>query len=217
MKLLFDLFPVILFFVSYYKASLLIANTPIGQWIDPSQPAHIAATIVATSIAIAASFLQVGWYWMKHRRFEKMHVFSLVIISVLGGLTIYIGNPAFIQWKPTILNWAFASILIVSHTFFSKNLIKSLMGTQISLPVQIWNRLNWSWVIFFIISGLANLYVAFYYRTDLDAETRMNFWVSFKLFGLMGLTFAFAIGQAFYLSRHIQNPDEHAENQQPKV
>lgn len=206
MKLLFDLFPVILFFVSYYKADLLIANTPIGQWIDPAQPAHIAATIVATSIAIVASFLQVGWYWMKHRRFEKMHVFSLVIISVLGGLTIYIGDPAFIQWKPTLLNWAFAVILIGSQLFLGKNLIKSMMGEQISLPTPIWNRLNWSWVIFFFISGLANLYVAFYYRTDLDAETRMNFWVSFKLFGLMGLTFAFAIGQAFYLSRHMQNP-----------
>jgi intracellular septation protein len=208
MKLLFDLFPVILFFFSYYKAGLLIANTPIGQWIDPAQPAHIAATIVATSIAIIASFLQVSWYWMKHRRFEKMHVFSLVIISVLGGLTIYIGDPAFIQWKPTLLNWLFAIILTASQLFAGKNLIKSMMGEQITLPQPVWNRLNWSWVIFFIISGLANLYVAFYYRTDLDAETRMNFWVSFKLFGLMGLTFVFAIGQAFYLSRHMQQHED---------
>ena len=144
MKLLFDLFPVILFFVSYYKADLLIANTPIGQWIDPSQPTHIAATIVATGIAIVASFLQVSWYWMKHRRFEKMHLFSLVIISLLGGLTIYIGDPAFIQWKPTLLNWLFAAILITSRLFAGKNLIKSMMGEQISLPQPIWNRLNWS-------------------------------------------------------------------------
>lgn len=208
MKLLFDLFPVILFFFSYYKAHLLIAHTPIGQWIDPAQPAHIAATLVATSIAIIASFLQVGWYWMKHRRFEKMHLFSLGIISILGGLTIYIGDPAFIQWKPTLLNWLFAVILTGSQLILGKNLIKSMMGGQISLPTPIWNRLHWSWVIFFLLSGLANLYVAFYYRTDLDAETRMNFWVSFKLFGLMGLTFVFAIGQAFYLSRHMQHHED---------
>lgn len=208
MKLLFDLFPVILFFVSYYKAPLLIAHTPIGQWIDPTQPTHIAATIVATGIAIAASTLQVSWYWMKHRRFEKMHVFSFAIISILGGLTIYIGDPAFIQLKPTLLNWAFAAILLTSHYVFKKNLIHSMMNAQINLPQPIWNRLNLSWVIFFILSGLINLYVAFYYRTDLDAETRMNFWVSFKLFGLMGLTIVFAIGQAVYLSRHMQTGED---------
>lgn len=208
MKLLFDLFPVILFFFSYYKAHLLIAHTPIGQWIDPAQPAHIAATIVATSIAIIASFLQVGWYWMKHRRFEKMHLFSLGMISVLGGLTIYIGNPAFIQWKPTLLYWLFATILLGSQYFAGKNLIQKMIGTQISLPQFVWNRLNLIWVLFFIITGFANLYVAFYYRTDLDAETRMNFWVSFKLFGLTGLMVLFVIGLGFYISRHAQENED---------
>ena len=83
-----------------------------------------------------------------------------------------------------------------------------MMNAQINLPQPIWNRLNLLWVIFFILSGLINLYVAFYYRTDLDAETRMNFWVSFKVFGLMGLTIVFAIGQAVYLSRHMQTGED---------
>jgi intracellular septation protein len=208
MKLLFDLFPVILFFVSYNKAALLIKHTPIGQWIDPSQPEHIAATIVATAIAIAASFIQVGLVWLKKRRVENIHAFSLVMITVLGGLTIYIGNPAFIQWKPTLLNWLFAVVLLISHHVFGKNLIQKMMGAQISLPAYIWNRLNLAWVIFFIISGLANLYVAFFYGLDLDAKTRMDIWVDFKLFGLMGLTFVFAIGQAFYLARHMQHSEQ---------
>ena len=212
MSQFFEIHPTILFFVTYNKAPLLIAHTPIGQWIDPSQPAYISATIVATGVAIVASFIQVSWSWLKHQRFEKMHLFSFAMIAGLGGLTIYIGNPTFIQWKPTALNWLFASILIGSQLFMHKNLIKSMLGQQIVLPQPIWNRLNWAWAIFFIISGCLNLYVAFYYRTDLDAETRMNFWVSFKLFGLLGLTVLFAIGQAFYLSRHMQTAEPEAEN-----
>lgn len=208
MKLLFDLFPVILFFISYNKADLLLNQTPLGQWIDASQPEHIAATLVATVVAIAASFIQVTLVWLKHHRVENMHIFSLVIITVLGGLTIYIGNPAFIQWKPTLINWLFAAILLGSRYLLRKNLIEKMMGAQISLPVPVWNRLNLAWALFFIFSGLANLYVAFYYGLDLDDKTRMDIWVNFKLFGLMGLTLVFAIAQAFYLARHMQQTEQ---------
>lgn len=208
MKLLFDLFPVILFFISYNKADLLLNQTPLGQWIDASQPEHIAATLVATVVAIAASFIQVTLVWLKHHRVENMHIFSLVIITVLGGLTIYIGNPAFIQWKPTLINWLFAAILLGSRYLLNKNLIEKMMGAQISLPVPVWNRLNLAWALFFIFSGLANLYVAFYYGLDLDDKTRMDIWVNFKLFGLMGLTLVFAIAQAFYLARHMQQTEQ---------
>lgn len=208
MKFLYDLFPVILFFVSYYKADLILDNTPAGHWIDPTQPAHIAATILATSIAIIASFVQVSGFWLKHRRFEKMHIFSLVMISVLGGLTIYIGDPAFIQWKPTVLNWAFAVAFLSSQFIGKKNLVERMMAHQISLPESVWTRLNISWIAFFILSGVANLYVAFYYATDLDAKTRMDNWVNFKLYGLMGMTLVFMVLQAIYLSRHIQEPAE---------
>ena len=208
MKLLYDLFPIILFFVTYHNADALVENTPLGNLVDASQPEVIVATILATGIAIIASFIQVGGFWLKNRRFEKMHLFSLAIISVLGGITILFGNPAFIQWKPTVLNWAFAVVFLGSQYIGSKNIMHRMIGGQIELPEHVWIRLNWSWVIFFIISGIANLYVAFYYGLELDEKTRMDIWVNFKLFGLMGMTFAFVIAQAFYMARYIKETPE---------
>jgi intracellular septation protein len=208
MKLLFDFFPIILFFVSYYQAHFLIENTFIGQLVDPAKPDFINATILATAVAIAASFVQVGIHWFKTHRFERMHIFSLVLISVLGGITIFLGNPAFIQWKPTILNWLFAVVFLGSMVVGEKPIIERMMGEHIALPKPVWKTLNLSWVGFFFISGAANLYVAFYYNLEATPESRMDAWVNFKLFGLMGLTIAFVILQSIYLSRHIIEDDE---------
>jgi intracellular septation protein len=207
MKLLFDFFPIILFFVSYYQASFLVENTFIGQLINPEKPEFITATIVATSIAIIASFIQVGYHWLKTHKFERMHLFSLALITILGGITIYLGNPAFIQWKPTVLNWLFAVVFLFSMFIGDRPIIQRMMGEQIKLPENVWKTLNLSWVAFFCISGAANLYVAFYYNLQADAGDRMDTWVNFKLFGLMGLTIAFVILQAIYLSRHISEDD----------
>jgi len=208
MKLLFDFFPIILFFVSYYQAHFLIENTFIGQLVDPAKPDFINATILATAVAIIASFVQVAIHWFKTHRFERMHIFSLVLISVLGGITIFLGNPAFIQWKPTILNWLFAVVFFGSMFVGEKSIIERMMGEHIALPKPVWKTLNLSWVAFFFISGAANLYVAFYYNLDATPEARMDAWVNFKLFGLMGLTIAFVILQSIYLSRHIIEKDE---------
>lgn len=161
------------------------------------------ATIIATGIAITASFIQVAGFWLKHKRFERMHIFSLVLISGLGGITIAFGDPAFIQWKPTVLNWVFAGAFLGSQFVGKQSLVQRMMGGQITLPDPVWFKLNISWVLFFIASGFANLYVAFYYATELDEKTRMDFWVNFKLFGLMGMTLVFVIAQAFYLSRYM--------------
>ncbi len=127
MKLLFDFFPIILFFVSYYQASFLVENTFIGQLINPEKPEFITATIIATGIAIAASFVQVAVHWFNTRKFERMHIFSLVLISVLGGITIFLGNPAFIQWKPTVLNWLFAGVFFSSMFVGEKSIIQRMM------------------------------------------------------------------------------------------
>jgi intracellular septation protein len=208
MKLLFDFFPIILFFVSFYQAKFLIDNTFIGSLINPERPDHINATIVATGIAIVASFIQVGYSWLKSHKIQRMHVFSLVLITVLGGITILIGDPAFIQWKPTVLNWAFALAFLLSIFIGEKNLVERMMGSQLDLPDYVWTRLNLSWVAFFLISGAANLYVAFYYDREALPEARMEAWVDFKLFGLMGLTIIFVILQAIYLSRFIEEQEE---------
>ena len=212
MKLLFDFFPIILFFVSYYQAHFLIDNTFIGQLIDPAKPDFIAATIVATAMAIVASFIQVAIHWFNTHKFERMHIFSLVLITVLGSITIFLGNPAFIQWKPTVLNWLFAGVFLGSMLIGEKPIIARMMGEHIELPENVWRTLNLSWVTFFFISGAANLYVAFYYNLAAPDEARMDTWVNFKLFGLMGLTIAFVILQALYLSRHISEDDLNNNN-----
>ena len=212
MKLLFDFFPIILFFVSYYQASFLIDNTFIGQLIDPAKPDFIAATIVATAMAIVASFIQVGIHWFNTHKFERMHIFSLVLITVLGSITIFLGNPSFIQWKPTVLNWLFAGVFLGSMHVGEKPIIQRMMGEHIELPEKVWSTLNLSWVTFFFISGAANLYVAFYYNIGAPADARMDTWVNFKLFGLMGLTIGFVILQALYLSRHISEDDLNGKN-----
>lgn len=211
MKLLFDFFPIILFFLSYHQAEFLINNSFIGQLINPEKPDYLAATLVATGIAIVASFIQVGYNLIKEHKVEKMHLISLALITVLGGVTIMFGNPAFVQWKPTVLNWLFALVFFASIFIGEKTLVQRAMGGQLELPDAVWTRLNMAWVVFFLISGAANLYVAFYYGLDRDEATRMDFWVNFKLFGLMGLTLIFVILQAIYLARYLEQDDAKAE------
>ncbi len=211
MKLLFDFFPIILFFISYYQAKFLIADTFVGQLVNLDKPEFINATIIATAVAIIASFIQVSYNWFSQHKLEKMHLFSLAIITILGSVTIMLGNPAFIQWKPTVINWLFAIVFFFSQFVGKKPIIQRTMEQQIELPEPIWKRLNLAWVIFFFISGAANLYVAFYYRTDLTAKVRMDTWVDFKLFGLMGLTIAFVILQALYLARHMTPVEEESK------
>jgi intracellular septation protein len=208
MKLLFDFFPIILFFVSFYQAKFLIDSTFIGNLVNPERPEHINATIIATGIAIVATFIQVGYNWFSRRKIERIHIFSLALITVLGGITIVLADPAFIQWKPTVLNWAFAAAFFLSIFIGEKNLVERMMGSQLDLPDYVWTRLNLSWVAFFLISGTANLYVAFYYDVEAQPDARMETWVNFKLFGLMGLTIIFVILQAIYLARFIQEEEE---------
>lgn len=212
MKLLVDFFPIILFFITYHQAGVLTSVPAIGNLFSPTTHETVVATMLATAVAIVASFIQVGGYWLKSHKVEKMHLFSLALITILGGITIAFGDPAFIQWKPTVLNWVFAGAFLASQFIGKKSLVHRMMGSQISLPENIWKRLNLSWVAFFFISGLANIYVAFYYATELDEKTRMDTWVNFKLFGLLGLTLIFIIAQAFYLAKYITPVEETVEN-----
>ena len=180
MKFLFDLFPVILFFAAFKLADIY----------------------VATGVAIAASFAQVGWLKLRRRRVEPMLWASLAIIAVFGGATLALRDETFIKWKPTVLYWLFGAVLAGGSLFFRRNLIRAVMGAEIRLPEAIWARLNWSWVLFFVFMGAANLFVAFNYPTDL--------WVNFKLFGGTGLMLLFVIGQALFLARNVQEgkPEE---------
>ncbi len=186
MKFLFDFFPIVLFFIAY----------------------KLHGMYVATAVIIAASALQVSIHWFRHRRFEKMHIITLLLVVVLGGATLILHDENFIKWKPTVVNWLFAITFLGSHFFGEKTVIQRMLDSNIALPSPVWKRLNISWTAFFILMGVLNLYVAFYYRLDLSDQARNDNWVNFKLFGMMGLTLAFTIAQAFYLARHMQDKDE---------
>jgi len=174
MKFLFDLFPVILFFIAF----------------------KIYGIFVATAVAIAGTFLQIGWVWFRHRKVDTMLWVSLVIVTFFGGATLLLQDETFIKWKPTVLYWLFAGILAGGALFMKKNLMKSLLSEQMQLPDVAWTRMNWSWVGFFTFMGFANLAVAYSFSTDT--------WVNFKLFGGIGLMLAFVLVQGMLLSKYIE-------------
>jgi intracellular septation protein len=219
MKLLIDFFPVLLFFAAFKLYDIY----------------------VATAVAIAASVVQVGWVWLRHRRTETMHLVTLGLLVVFGGLTIALQDRTFIMWKPSIVNWLFAAVFLGSHFVGERPLVERMMSHAVEVPSRIWRRLNLLWTGFFIFSGLANLFVANGFFTAeqaliaaagpaeidlktcrealsgelldlcMNARSREETWVNFKLFGMMGLTIAFVVAQAFYLARHIQDPDNSTE------
>ena len=174
MKFLYDFFPILLFFVAYKLYDIY----------------------VATAVAIAAAAIQTLAFWLKHRRFEKMHLVTFFLLLVFGGLTIFLHDPTFIKWKPTVINWLFAAVFIGSHWIGDRPLVERMMSHAIKAERPVWLRLSWMWIVFFSGIGLLNLYVAYNYS---EAT-----WVNFKLFGIMGLTLAFALVQAVYMARHMK-------------
>lgn len=177
MKLFFDLFPVILFFVVY----------------------KFFGIYAATSVAIIATIAQIAWAKFKHGKVDGSLIASGVIIVVFGGATLLLHDESFIKWKPSILYWFFTVALIGSNLLFSKNLIRSLMEKQISMPDNIWNKLNLAWGLFFLLLGFINLYVAHHFSTDT--------WVNFKLFGTTGLMLVFIVGQSLAINKYIIEKD----------
>jgi len=172
MKLLYDIFPVLLFFVAY----------------------KVADIYVATGVAIAAAVGQALWSRYRTGKVQRMQLLSLGLLVVLGGVTIAFRNEAFIKIKPTAVNWLFAAIFMGSQWFSQQPATQRLMGKAMKAPDAIWRRLNTAWAVFFILAGGLNLLVAFNFSTET--------WVNFKLFGLISLTLLFAVAQAFYLARH---------------
>ena len=204
MKVLFDLLPVIFFFVAYTgakhapdSAAAVVSSLLSGLGMNGAVDAEQAPLLLATAVAIVATFAQVGWLLVRRRKVDNMLWISLAIIVVLGGATLALRDPTFIKWKPTVLYWTFAAVLLGASLFLKKNLIRTMMQGQLSLPDAIWTRLNLSWVAFFVLMGVINLYVAYNYSEST--------WVSFKLFGGIGLMIAFVVVQGLMLSRFLES------------
>lgn len=178
MKLLFDLFPVILFFIAFKAFNIY----------------------VATAVAIVATVLQIAWTKWRHGKVDVMLWVSFAIIGVFGGATLLLHDETFIKWKPTVLYWLFSVILLLSNLLFNKNLMRALLHEKIALPLHVWHRLNLTWSLFFALLGFINLYVAFTYSTDA--------WVNFKLFGFTALMVAFILGQSVWLAKYVDEKKE---------
>lgn len=179
-KFLFDLFPLILFFVAYRYADIY----------------------TATAVAIAASVAQFIWLRATGKRIEMTHWINLSVIVIFGGATLWLQSDVFIKWKPTVLYWLFGGALLGARLLFGRNLMRRLLGAQIELSDTAWDKLNLSWALFFLAAGAINLFVAF------SGHFTESQWVSFKVFGLMGLLLVFVIGQSLWLGKHMQQPEQ---------
>ncbi|MEE2731482.1 MAG: inner membrane-spanning protein YciB [Pseudomonadota bacterium] len=193
MKQFFDFFPVMLFVVAYYMSKDMI---------------------LSTKVLLAASVVQIAVFWLWKRTVEKMHLGTFVVVLVMGSLTIFLDDPIFIIWKPSIVNWSVATVLLVS-LLIKKNLVrkaaegflKQTPHLSLNMPESKWAPMCLIWVLYFIALGVINLFVYFTYGED--------FWVTFKLVGFTIINIAFFIGQFVYLSRYITEikPDNNQESQ----
>ncbi|WP_419535789.1 septation protein A [Endozoicomonas sp.] len=191
MKQIIDFIPLILFFV-VYKMDPRTVTLGANEF-------ELGGPFSATLVLMVASILVYGSLYLKNRTLEKSHVVTLAAVVLFGGMTLAFHDEAFLKWKAPIVNWIFAVAFLGSQFIGEKTLLERMMGHAMTLPEGIWLKMNISWVIFFILLGAANLFVAFTFH---------DIWVDFKVFGSLILTFLFVIGQFLVISKHIQTEEK---------
>lgn len=210
MKFFLDLLPVILFFVSFKWADG--HKEQVAAWLTEHLGFAVSGGVVgvteapvllATVVVILATVLQIGILKVLRKPVDKMLWASLGIVVVLGGLTLWFHDETFIKWKPTVIYWLMGAGLLVTEVILGRKMLRQMMGGQVDAPDAVWRNLGWAWVVFFALMGVLNLYVAFNYPLDT--------WVSFKMWGSLGLTLGFTLAQGVYLSRHMVEPEPTTE------
>lgn len=205
MKFLFELFPVILFFITlkfaekHHEAGNILGQILHQVGLDTPVKAELVPIMLATVVVIVASLAQILWIKLRHGNVSKTLLFSAALVTIMGGLTLYLQNALFIKWKPTLLYWGTAIAFILAERFWNKNFIRIMLEKDIQLPNNIWVQLNAAWALFFILMGSLNLWVAFNFSTDT--------WATFKLFGTFGLMIVFTIAQSIYIGKFTK-PEE---------
>ncbi|MDC0609669.1 septation protein A [Vibrio sp.] len=172
MKQLIDFIPLIIFFALYKLYDIY----------------------VATGALIVASAIQIVVTYFLYKKVEKVQLITFVLVAVFGGMTIFLHDDNFIKWKVTIVYLVFAIGLAVSH-MMGKSAIKGMLGKELELPDAVWTKVNWAWVLFFVVCAIINVYVAF--RLPLDV------WVNFKVFGLLVATLVYTLLTGIYIYKHI--------------
>jgi len=154
---------------------------------------------VATGVLIVVVVAQVTVEWVRHRKVSSMLLVTAVLVLVFGGLTLIIHDKIFLQWKFSIVNWLFSAAFLASHFFGDRPLVQRIMGENVTLERGQWLRLSWAWIIYFLVMGCLNLYVAYNFEESV--------WVNFKLYGTIGLTVLFALAQGFWLASKMQQTE----------
>jgi len=187
-KQFIDFIPLLLFFIVFKLDPRTVEFA--GQSIE------LGGIFSATGVLIASSVVVYGSLFAVQKRLEKGQWLTLAACLLFGGMTLAFHSETFLKWKAPVVNWLFALGFAGSHWIGDKLLIQRMMGHAISLPAPVWRNLNLAWIAFFLIAGSANLFVAF---------TFQSIWVDFKVFGSLGMTLLFLVGQGIYLSRHLHD------------
>lgn len=178
MKTLLDLIPLIIFFIFYKTYDIFVASGAL----------------------IFSSLFVLALVWIKYRKIETMMLVSTIIVVVLSSMTLIFHSDIFIKWKVTIIYFLFSAALLVGQWIFKKTLIQRVLGKELSLPDHIWSRMNLYWALFFLICGITNIYIAFWFP--------LSIWVNFKVFGLTAATFLFTLLTVGYIYRHLAQTDK---------
>jgi len=187
-KQFIDFIPLLLFFIVFKLDPRTVEFA--GQSIE------LGGIFSATGVLIASSVVVYGTLFAVQKRLEKGQWLTLAACLLFGSMTLAFHSETFLKWKAPVVNWLFALGFAGSHWIGDKLLIQRMMGHAISLPTPVWRNLNLAWIAFFLIAGSANLFVAF---------TFQSIWVDFKVFGSLGMTLLFLVGQGIYLSRHLHD------------
>jgi intracellular septation protein len=175
-KMILDFAPLIAFFAAYKFRDLYWATGTL-----------VVFTLVSLAITYALT-----------RKIARFPLYTALLATLMGGLTLYLQNDLFIKMKPTVANLIFAAIL-GGGLFMNRLFLKDLMGSALEMPEEAWRHLTWRWTGFFIFLAGANEVV---WRTMSEAT-----WVNFKVFGMIGLTVLFALANAPYMARFMPKED----------
>jgi intracellular septation protein len=201
MKVLIYFLPIVLFVATFLVveghqaviSALIRQHLGGAVWGGDVNTAKVPV-LLATMAVMVLAMAQAAWLTATRRKVDPLWWIVIGLALLFGAITLWVHNPAFEKWKPSVLYWAMGTALWISPLLFGKNLLKSLLGERLTLPHKLWHRLNFAWVAFFAAMGLLNLWVAHAYSVDT--------WANFKLFGSPGLVLAFTVAQALVLNRY---------------
>jgi intracellular septation protein len=187
MSMLFEFFPLLLF---------------LGTLLLKDIYAAVIVLMVTMPIGLLLKAARTG-------AFDRMYLWSTVFALFFGGLTLYFRNPYFTYWKPTAFYWAVGIAFLASTWVSDKPLAQRFFGLVEGLNLEKitqaqWIRLNYIWVLFFALAGILNIFVAY----NFSEKT----WGTFKVFGLMALTFVFMLAQTLWIANIIGDDEEETGN-----